>query len=107
LPAGDDVLFGVGGQTGFPGFLGPVLAQYHGPLLSEMFNAVPPFVNGLRLTRPKFWIPGEDAPVRGVPDAYTIAAEGLAAVRDELAKRAQRTGRTPSTAHGQLEGKTA
>jgi sugar phosphate isomerase/epimerase len=89
------------------GFLGPVLAHYDGPLLIEVFNAVPAFLSSFRLTRPKFWIPGEDAPVRAVPDAYTVAAEGLAAVRDELAKRAPRTGRTPSAAHDRPEGKTA
>ncbi|MBV9314842.1 MAG: sugar phosphate isomerase/epimerase [Pseudonocardia sp.] len=69
------------------GFLGPVLAHYAGPLLVEVFNAVPAFLNSFRLTRPKFWIPGEDAPVRGVLDAYTVAADGLATVRAELAKR--------------------
>lgn len=88
------------------GFLGPVLTQYNGPLLIEIFNAVPPFVNVLRLTRPKFWIPGEDAPVRGVPDAYTAAAEGLATVRDELAKRVPQPDRTLSTTHDRLERKT-
>jgi D-psicose/D-tagatose/L-ribulose 3-epimerase len=73
-------------------FLGPVLAHYDGPLLIEVFNAIPAFVNSFRLTRPKFWIPGEDEPVPGVPDAYTVAAQGLATLRDELAKRVPRTG---------------
>jgi sugar phosphate isomerase/epimerase len=89
------------------GFLGPVLAHYDGPLLIEVFNAVPAFLSSFRLTRPKFWIPGEDAPVRAVSSAYTVAAEGLAAVRDELAKRAALTGRTPSATHDRPEGKTA
>lgn len=83
------------------GFLGPVLAHYNGPLLIEVFNAVPPFVSGLRLTRPKFWVPGEDAPVRTVPDAYTVAAQGFAALRDELAKRTPQPSRDSDTAYGQ------
>ena len=65
-------------------FLDAVLPHYDGPLLLETFNAVPPFVDSLRLTRRKFWIPGEDEPVAGVPDAYTVAAEGLAIVREQL-----------------------
>jgi D-psicose/D-tagatose/L-ribulose 3-epimerase len=65
-------------------FLDPILPVYHGPLLVEVFNAIPPFLDSLRLTRRKFWIPGEDTPVDGVPDAYTVAAEALAAVRGEL-----------------------
>ncbi|MGO9961673.1 MAG: TIM barrel protein [Solirubrobacteraceae bacterium] len=66
-------------------FLEP-LAGYTGPLLVETFNAVPPFVNSLRLTRRKFWIPGEDSPVADWPDAYTVAGEAIAAVRTELAQ---------------------
>jgi sugar phosphate isomerase/epimerase len=65
-------------------FLGAVLPVYDGPLLVEVFNAIPPFVDSLRLTRRKFWIPGEDTPVDGVPDAYTVAAEALETVRGEL-----------------------
>jgi sugar phosphate isomerase/epimerase len=65
-------------------FLDPVLPHYDGPLLVETFNAVPPFASSLRLTRRKFWIPGEDAPVAGVPDAYTVAGDAIAAVRAEL-----------------------
>ena len=66
-------------------FLDPLLPVYDGPLLVEVFNAIPPFVDSLRLTRRKFWIPGEDEPVAGVPDAYTVAGEAIAAVRSELA----------------------
>jgi D-psicose/D-tagatose/L-ribulose 3-epimerase len=67
-------------------FLDPLLGVFDGPLLVEVFNAIPPFVDSLRLTRRKFWIPGEDTPVDGVPDAYTVAAEALATVRNELAR---------------------
>ncbi len=51
-----------------------------------MFNAIPAFLNSFRLTRRKFWIPGEDAPVPGVPDAYTVAAEAISTVRNELSQ---------------------
>ena len=67
-------------------FLDPILPAYHGPFLVEVFNAVPAFVNSFRLTRRKFWIPGEDAPVPGVPDAYTVAAEAISTVGAELSQ---------------------
>jgi sugar phosphate isomerase/epimerase len=65
-------------------FLDPILPVYDGPFLVEVFNAVPAFLNSFRLTRRKFWIPGEDEPVPGVPDAYTVAAEAISTVRNEL-----------------------
>jgi sugar phosphate isomerase/epimerase len=65
-------------------FLEPVLANYDGPLVIETFNAVPPFVGFLRLSRKKFWIPGEDPPDESVQDAYTIAAKAIEVVRNEL-----------------------
>jgi sugar phosphate isomerase/epimerase len=58
-------------------FLGTVLPAYDGPLLIEVFNAIPAFLGPLHLTRRKFWIPGDDSPVAGVPDAYTVAAEAF------------------------------
>jgi D-psicose/D-tagatose/L-ribulose 3-epimerase len=67
-------------------FLDPILPVYDGPFLVEVFNAVPAFLNSFRLTRRKFWVPGQDMPVRGVPDAYTVAAEAISTVRDELAQ---------------------
>ena len=67
-------------------FLDPILPVYDGPFLVEVFNAVPAFLNSFRLTRRKFWIPGEDAPVPGVPDAYTVAAEAIGTVRNELSQ---------------------
>ena len=65
-------------------FLEPVLAHYDGPLLIETFNAVPVFHSPLRLSRRKFWIPGEDPEVSNVLDAYTVAAKAIEAVRDQL-----------------------
>ena len=70
-------------------FLGPLLPVYDGPLLLETFNAITPFLKPLQLTRAKFWVPGEDEPVAGVPDAYTIAREAISALRGELAAAEQ------------------
>jgi sugar phosphate isomerase/epimerase len=66
-------------------FLEPVLQHYHGPIAVEIFNAIPDFLNSLRLTRRKFWIPGEDAPNR-YPSAYDIADEAIKATRKEIEK---------------------
>jgi len=65
-------------------FLPAVLPRYEGPLLIEVFNAIPAFLTSLHLTRRKFWIPGEDEPRRGVPDAYTVAGEAIEALEKEL-----------------------
>jgi D-psicose/D-tagatose/L-ribulose 3-epimerase len=65
-------------------FLPAVLPTYRGPLLIEIFNAITAFLTPLHLTRRKFWIPGEDEPVAGVPDAYTVAGEALEALEKEL-----------------------
>jgi D-psicose/D-tagatose/L-ribulose 3-epimerase len=67
-------------------FLDPILPVYDGPFLVEVFNAVPAFLSSFRLTRREFWIPGEDTPVPGVPDAYTVAAEAISTVRTELSQ---------------------
>jgi sugar phosphate isomerase/epimerase len=66
-------------------FLEPILPVYDGPLLIEVFNAIPAFLASLRLTRRKFWIPGEDEPVPGVPSAYEVAEAGIKKLRSELA----------------------
>jgi sugar phosphate isomerase/epimerase len=71
-------------------FLEPILPSYDGPLLVEVFNAIPAFLNSFRLTRRKFWFPGADVPVPGVPDAYTVAAQAIETVRHELAEVAAR-----------------
>jgi sugar phosphate isomerase/epimerase len=65
-------------------FLEPVLTHYDGPLLIETFNAVPAFYNALRLSRRRFWVPGEDPAVASVADAYTVAANAIETVREQL-----------------------
>ncbi len=67
-------------------FLAPILPSYTGPYLVEVFNAVPVFLNGLRITRRKFWIPSEDTPNKFQKDAYQVAREAIETVRREFAK---------------------
>ncbi|MCE7000711.1 sugar phosphate isomerase/epimerase [Saccharothrix sp. S26] len=62
--------------------------RYRGPYLVEVFNAIPPFDSSMRMTRRRFWRPGEDDPVPGVDSAYDVAAAGLAELRDQLARHA-------------------
>jgi D-psicose/D-tagatose/L-ribulose 3-epimerase len=65
-------------------FLTPILEGYNGPLLVEVFNAIPVFLNSLRLTRRKFQIPGEDRIDGSRPDAYAVAREAIHTVRQEI-----------------------
>jgi sugar phosphate isomerase/epimerase len=66
-----------------------ILPIYHGPLLIEVFNAVPPFVESMRMSRRRFWRPGEDKEERGLPSAYDIAREGLQALQEQIARYAR------------------
>jgi D-psicose/D-tagatose/L-ribulose 3-epimerase len=70
-------------------FLPAVLPRYRGPLLIEIFNAIPAFLTPLHLTRRKFWIPGEDEPVAGLPDAYAVAGEAIEALEKQLSTYAE------------------
>lgn len=68
-------------------FLKPILEVevYDGPIAVEIFNAIPAFTDSLRLTRRKFWIPGEDEPNTD-PSAYDIADLAIQATRKEIVK---------------------
>jgi len=66
-------------------FFGPVLQHYQGPVAIEIFNAVPDFAAGLRLSRRKYWIPGVDQPGR-YPSAYQVARDSIDKLKSELAK---------------------
>jgi D-psicose/D-tagatose/L-ribulose 3-epimerase len=66
-------------------FLEPILPVYDGPIAIEIFNAIPAFINSLRLTRRKFWIPGEDCPNQ-YPSAYEIAEKAIQTTQQELNK---------------------
>ncbi|HWO12687.1 MAG TPA: sugar phosphate isomerase/epimerase family protein [Polyangiaceae bacterium] len=63
----------------------PLLAAYQGPVAIEIFNAVPAFADGLRLSRRKYWVPGIDAP-SSAPSAYDVAKGSLCKLRAEFAK---------------------
>ncbi|HST82298.1 MAG TPA: sugar phosphate isomerase/epimerase family protein [Kineosporiaceae bacterium] len=71
-------------------FLRAVLPRYEGPLLIEVFNAIPAFLESLHLTRRKFWIPGEDEPVAGCPDAYTVAGQAIEELEKQLSTYTER-----------------
>jgi sugar phosphate isomerase/epimerase len=64
-------------------FLTPILKVYQGPIAVEIFNAIPPFINSLRLTRRKFWIRGEDAPNQ-YPSAYETADAAFKAAMQNI-----------------------
>lgn len=61
----------------------PILQVYDGPMAIEIFNAIPDFLNSLRLTRRKFWIPGEDTENQ-YPSAYDIARDAIAFTKKQL-----------------------
>lgn len=63
-----------------------IVAVYTGPYLIEIFNAVPPFVDLMRLSRRKYWIHGEDRPVSGVPSAYDVAHDSINILKNQLTK---------------------
>lgn len=64
-------------------FLEPILEVYQGPIAIEMFNAIPGLVELVRISRRKFWIPGEDEP-NAYPSAYEIAEAALSKTQQEL-----------------------
>ncbi|WP_027487738.1 sugar phosphate isomerase/epimerase family protein [Allorhizobium undicola] len=64
--------------------LGEIEPVYSGPYLVEVFNAIEPFESSMRMTRRRFWRPGEDAPVAGVESAYQVAEAALKTLRREL-----------------------
>ncbi|QYX31279.1 sugar phosphate isomerase/epimerase family protein [Sphaerospermopsis torques-reginae] len=66
-------------------FLKPVLPVYTGPIAVEVFNAIPAFASSLRLSRRKFWIPGEDQP-NCYPSAYDIADKAIQVTKKEIQK---------------------
>lgn len=63
----------------------PILEVYKGPMAIEIFNAIPDFHESLRLTRRKFWIPGEDNENKNeYPSAYDIARDAIDITRQKL-----------------------
>lgn len=64
--------------------LGEIEPVYDGPYLVEVFNAVPPFESSMRMTRKRFWRPGED-PESESPSAYDVAEAGITELKAHLA----------------------
>lgn len=65
--------------------LGEIEPVYTGPYLVEVFNAIPPFDSSMRMTRRRFWRPGEDEPETGRDSAYDVARSALTTLEDKLA----------------------
>lgn len=63
--------------------LEPILEVYSGPIAVEIFNAIPVFAASLRLSRRKYWIPGEDE-ANDYPSAYDIAEAAIIKTQQEL-----------------------
>jgi sugar phosphate isomerase/epimerase len=66
-------------------FLEPIVPVYKGPFSIEVFNALPEFQELFRLTRRKFWIPGEDS-ANDYPSAYQIAKLAIEITQKQLSK---------------------
>jgi sugar phosphate isomerase/epimerase len=64
--------------------LGELVPVFRGPYLIEVFNAIPPFDSLMRMTRPRFWRPGEDDPVPDHDSAYVVANAALQELRERL-----------------------
>ncbi|MEO0927557.1 MAG: sugar phosphate isomerase/epimerase family protein [Cyanobacteria bacterium J06643_13] len=64
-------------------FLQPILKVYYGAIAVEIFNAIPAFTSSLRLSRRKYWIPGEDEPTP-YPSAYQTSEAAIQATQKEL-----------------------
>ncbi|MBB2830749.1 UNVERIFIED_ORG: sugar phosphate isomerase/epimerase [Rhizobium esperanzae] len=64
---------------------------YSGPYLVEVFNAIPPFESSMRMTRRRFWRPGEDAPQTGVDSAYDVARAALSTLEEKIASHGRRS----------------
>ncbi|PCK86640.1 xylose isomerase [Rhizobium sophoriradicis] len=64
---------------------------YSGPYLVEVFNAIPPFESSMRMTRRRFWRPGEDAPEADVDSAYDVARAALRTLEEKIASHGRRS----------------
>ena len=64
--------------------------DYRGPYLIEIFNAIPPLDSGMRMTRRRFWRPGEDAEGPEHLNAYSIARTSLEELRNQIERASLR-----------------
>jgi len=65
--------------------LGEIEPKFSGPYLIEVFNAIPPFQSSMRMTRQRFWRPGED-PETSAPSAYEVAESAFKEIHLRLDK---------------------
>lgn len=65
--------------------LGVLTPVFKGPYLVEVFNAIPPFASSMRMTRRRFWRPGEDQ-ANNYPSAYDVAETAYKELNDQLDK---------------------
>lgn len=65
--------------------LGQIEPVFDGPYLIEVFNAIPPFQSSMRMTRRRFWRPGEDPP-SCAPSAYDVAGSSFREIHNRLDK---------------------
>ena len=64
--------------------LGALEPVYQGAYLIEVFNAIPPFDSSMRMTRRRFWRPGEDNPEPDYVSAYDVAKTALEELRNQI-----------------------
>lgn len=64
--------------------LGEIEPVYGGPYLIEVFNAILPLDSGMRMTRRRFWRPGEDAEGPEWLSAYHIARAALKELKYQI-----------------------
>ena len=65
--------------------LGEIDPVFTGPYLIEVFNAIPPFQSSMRMTRRRFWRPGEDS-LTCAPSAYDVASTAFSELQYRLDK---------------------
>ena len=64
--------------------LGEIEPVYRGPYLIEVFNAIPPFDSSMRMSRRRFWRPGEDDPDPKRDSAYDVARAALEELQEQM-----------------------
>jgi sugar phosphate isomerase/epimerase len=58
--------------------------RFQGPYLIEIFNAIPPFDALMRMSRRRFWRPGEDPERLDELSAYNVASQALDKLRRQI-----------------------
>jgi len=70
---------------------------FRGPYLIEVFNAIPPFDSSMRMTRRRFWRPGEDPKGPESLNAYHIAKAALKGMKDQIERFRPDPSQRPAT----------